>query len=466
VARAARYVHMGPTVNRHDLQPGNTLGRYWIAEQLGAGGMGTVWAARDETLRRPVAIKVLHGEDADAAVAEARAMAAVRHPNVVTVYSIERERYCTFVVMERIDGMSLDRILLERGPLPPGEVVRIVNAVAAALGAIHRAGILHGDVKPSNILLERFSDRVVVTDFGLAGETEEEVDGRCVRGTPDYLCPERASGAPIQGELRARQDVYALACAAFELLTGRVPYEHVEIHRVLRAHAYAEIPRASELRRSLGWRVDRALASALAKDPARRTPTPAAFAADLATAVAKGAARARILVVEDDPLERHHLTAALARRIHGIALVSRGDGESGYRAAVAERPDLIVLDLAMPEMNGVELCAVLRATPGLEAVPIVVVSGAASEPERRVLARLGVTEILEKPIHPPQIVDSVRRLLGAPQPKRPVARPETPPSERRATLDALAVSPTVPAAVPPTIPPPVAPSVAPEGGTP
>jgi CheY-like chemotaxis protein len=397
---------------RVDIEVGDRLGRYRLDGCLGVGGMGKVFSAWDALLRRRVAIKVLNREDAPETIDEARAMAAVRHPNVVTVYSIEEDDSRWFMVMERIEGTSLDSVLTQRGPLDPSEVVEIVRGAASALVEIHRVGLVHGDVKPSNFMIERPSGRIVLTDFGLAVGVDRANDLTTVRGTPEYICPERACGLEVSREMRSRQDVYALACTAFELLTGRPPFEGTGPERVLLSQVHAPIPRASDRTADLPWRIDAALRAALAKDPALRTATPIQLAADLEHAVARGHATPRILIVEDDPFERQLLSETLAKRMRGAVFLSASDGESAYPAAVAQRPDLVIADLNMPRMNGVELVATLRATPELETVPIVVLSGEINGAERRVLNGMGVTECLEKPLRAHAVVEVICRALA------------------------------------------------------
>ncbi|GHJ42248.1 hypothetical protein Sm713_78570 [Streptomyces sp. TS71-3] len=187
-----------------------TDGRRRVAGQLGRGGMGVVWRAVDEVLGREVAVKELRtytdaaaGELSDLRVRmqrEARAAARVRHTGVVAVHDIAEEDGRPLIVMELVDGPSLDDVLRERGTLGPGEAAAVGAEVLDALAAAHRAGVLHRDVKPGNILLER-SGRVVLTDFGIAAmddpgdgsDTHLTRSGELV-GSLDYLAPERAQG--------------------------------------------------------------------------------------------------------------------------------------------------------------------------------------------------------------------------------------------------------------------------------
>ncbi len=395
-------------------QLGDRLGNYVLERALGSGGMGTVFAARDELLHRRVAVKLLHGGSEDALLAEARALAALDHPNAVRVYGLEHAEGRSFVVTELVDGVSLDHVLAEKRRLPCHQVVEVVRSVADALSAIHEAGRVHGDVKPSNILREHRTGRVLLTDFGLSRPVAEAAGGPLVRGTPGYIAPELARGACVPRELRTRADVYSLAATAFELLTGRLPFEHEDERALVWMQAFAEPPPPSAFLPSLGWRVDAALLGALRKDPRARTPTPACFAADLVRGISGGHAPARILIADDDEPYRTLVAIGLTKRLGHVVVEAVPDGERAYRAATARCPDLAVIDLDMPGLNGVELLLALRAAPGLGRLPVIVVSGRADGRERELLARLGVERCFDKVTPPWKLAAAARELLGLP----------------------------------------------------
>lgn len=392
---------------------GETWGHFRIERQLGAGGMGTVFAAWDELLERPVALKVLHGRAGDQIIDEARASAGLRHPNVVHVYGIERLAGRTVAVMELIEGESCEELLRAGGPLRPGDVVPIVRAVANALSAAHRAGRTHGDVKPSNILIEHGTERVLLADFGLSRKLDHALARPgMTRGTPEYLAPECALGVSAAGELSVRQDVYALAATAFDLLTGRPVFDDRNVRDVLRKQAYEPPPRPSELRPSLGWRIDAAILAGLRKSPHERTATPLDLAAALATAVRRGSAPPRVLLADDDALTRQGVALALAKRLGPLIIESASDGDRAYVAARERPPDIAVLDLDMPGMNGIELSAMLRSIPGLETLPILILSGCITPADELVFEHLRVRHCLEKPVRYSQLATLVRELLG------------------------------------------------------
>jgi beta-lactam-binding protein with PASTA domain len=203
--------------------------RYRLVEQLGRGGMGIVWRARDERLGREVALKVLHpwvADDADLRARferEAAALARLEHPNVVRLYDVLEDRGQTVLVLELVEGDGLYSLVGGR-KLGWDETHRVCAPVAAALAHAHARGVVHRDLTPSNVLVERGSHRVVVTDFGLArlvrSSTTAPVSG-VLAGTPEYWAPEQAAGR----ETGTGTDLYALGCILFQLLSGRLPFE-------------------------------------------------------------------------------------------------------------------------------------------------------------------------------------------------------------------------------------------------
>jgi serine/threonine-protein kinase len=203
--------------------------RYRLREQLGRGGMGVVWRARDERLGRDVALKVLHPWVADDPELrerferEAAALARLEHPNVVRLYDVLENDGQTVLVMELVAGAGLDRTIAGRS-LDWGDTRRYCAPVAAALAHAHKRGVVHRDLTPANVLVENGSGRVVVTDFGLARLARSSrvapISG-VLAGTPEYWAPEQAAG----GETGPATDLYALGCIVFRLLAGRMPFE-------------------------------------------------------------------------------------------------------------------------------------------------------------------------------------------------------------------------------------------------
>ncbi|MBI2761402.1 MAG: serine/threonine protein kinase [Chloroflexi bacterium] len=209
-------------------QPGAGLsfgGRYTADQELAVGGAGTVYAGRDTLLQRPVAIKVLHPEPGrepqNEFLREARAAAALKHPNIVDVYDAGIEGERPYIVMEYVPGETLRELIAREGPLPPARAAALAAEVADALDYAHRRGVVHCDVKPGNILLPA-EDQPKVVDFGIATNTAVVGNaGEEIAGTAPYIAPEQIDGRPLDG----RTDVYSLTAVLFEMLTGRPPFE-------------------------------------------------------------------------------------------------------------------------------------------------------------------------------------------------------------------------------------------------
>jgi serine/threonine protein kinase len=249
-------------------------GRYELEEVIGSGGMSVVWRARDVLLERKVALKILHaryGEDdeyVERFLREARAVAQMSHPNIVTVIDRGEDRDRQYIVFEYVEGENLKQLLDARGRLPIDEVVDLGLAVARGLAFAHERGIVHRDVKPQNVLLNG-DGRAKVTDFGIARSLDVErgvTQTGTVMGTSNYIAPEQASGERVGTE----SDVYSLGCVLFELLTGDVPFPGDNFVAVALQHLNEPPPSVLERRGDtpprLAWLVDRALA----KDPADR----------------------------------------------------------------------------------------------------------------------------------------------------------------------------------------------------
>jgi serine/threonine-protein kinase len=258
-------------------------GRYTLLAVLGTGGMATVWQARDETLGRDVAVKVLNPQyaaDADFLVrfeGEARHAAAVSHPRLVTVFDCGVESGTPFIVMELVAGRTLRQVLDEAGVLPPGQAVAIAAAVCEGLEAAHGAGLVHRDITPANIVLN--GGQVKVLDFGIARAdgTRAATAAGTVVGTAAYLSPEQASGRPAD----PRSDLYSLGCVLFEMVTGRPPFTADSAVGLAYRQVHDDPGPPSAWRPGLPARLDQVTARLLAKDPSSRPPTAAAARAEL-----------------------------------------------------------------------------------------------------------------------------------------------------------------------------------------
>jgi len=252
---------------------------YLLVRQLGEGGMGAVYLARDPALKRDVAVKVLRPDLARDAVArtrferEAESVAAISHPNVINIYTVGQMPDGTpYFVMQFATGRSLELRLERDGPLPVSETRRIMGEVASALATAHKRGIIHRDIKPANVLQDEASGRVIVTDFGIAAV--QQADPKAARltetgmspGTPYYMAPEQL----LNEDATDRTDVYSLGVLGYELLTGAGPFRATSPHEVAAAHL-RDIPAPlSQQRPDVDADLEQLIAACLAKNPADR----------------------------------------------------------------------------------------------------------------------------------------------------------------------------------------------------
>ncbi len=269
---------------------GQQLDHFLIQQPLGRGGMARVYKGLDLSLKRVVAIKVIgEGLRASATYAqrferEAQAVANLKHPNIVTVFHFGKQDNLYYLVMEYIDGTDLDAILrnYETGGelMPHADVIGILDAMASALDYAHHQGVIHRDVKPSNIMLER-DGRPVLTDFGLALRQSEGTVGDTF-GSPHYISPEQARSS---ANAVPQSDLYSLGVVAYELLTGVVPFDDPSPTALAMQHIMAQVPSPRVFNRDLSEQVEQVLFKVLAKTPEERYQTGAQFIAALREAL-------------------------------------------------------------------------------------------------------------------------------------------------------------------------------------
>ncbi|MFK7988411.1 MAG: protein kinase [Sandaracinaceae bacterium] len=399
-------------------------GVYELESHLGEGAMGMVYLARDTRLDRRVAIKFIQpdlvesDDSQDRFLSEARLMARVRHVNVVEIHAYGDYHGSPYFVMEFVDGETVeDWIRTHARPhLAIDEAVGILDQTCRGVTAIHAAGAVHRDLKPTNVLIGT-AFRVCVTDLGLARKLDRvnrEI-GDTVSGTPAYMAPELVLGTTLPPELDAAADIYSLGVMAFEMFTGRLPYQYDHPSQMMAAHVQDIPPLPSELRADLPEVFDEVILAAMDKKPAQRTASAEAFRRQLADARAQANApkrRRRFLVADDDEDFRDLLAATLSYAFPDANVVAVADGDAALEAMTSNPADLALLDLDMPGLNGVELTAAFRGTKGLESMPILVVTATGGAPDWRLLSSLGADGFLVKPIDPTGLVALVRRTLA------------------------------------------------------
>jgi serine/threonine-protein kinase len=392
---------------------------YRIVRPLGAGGMGVVTLAHDEHLDRDVAIKFVrpelfqHQNLRELFCIEARAMARVSHPNVLAVHAFGEHDGTPFFVMEYVDGPTAEQ-WLERSDGPPDvdEVLRILDQTCRGVEAIHAASTVHRDLKPSNLLIDA-SLRVAVSDLGVArilagaGGT----DATCIVGSAAYMAPEAALGDDSKPELATRRDIYALGCIAYELLTGRPPFVAPTDMGLMAKHLLELPPPVSSLRADLLPGYDDVLLRALEKDPHKRWRSVAAFRRALERVRSGEEIPARILIADDDGDWTSLLHDALAPRFPDAQIDVVSDGEQAIAAFERNPYSVVLVDLQMPEVDGMKLTAHLRTLDASDQTPIIVMTAAGGPGEWRRLSQIGADAFLVKPVAWEDVAMQIRRTM-------------------------------------------------------
>jgi predicted Ser/Thr protein kinase len=343
-----------------DERIGTEVAGYRIESVLGQGGMGTVYVAEQSLPTRKVVLKLLRPElSTDDGfrrrfIHESEAAASTEHPNIVPIYSAGEAEGILYIAMRFVEGEDLRELMAREGPVPPERAVEIVSQVASALNAAHARGLVHRDVKPSNVLLDR-QGNAYLSDFGLIKRSQVDsglTETGQFMGSIDYCAPEQIRGDQIDG----RADVYSLGCVLFEAVAGRPPFRRDTEVATLYAHLEQEPPSLSSVAPASNAELDVVVAKALAKAPPERYETAGAFARDARQAAGVSSGERAVVPAR----HRRRLgwiaglaVAAVAGVIAVAVLVSSGDSadEPSVAAAPPVRPTAVMLD---PETGSVE----------------------------------------------------------------------------------------------------------------
>lgn len=266
------------------LEPGSMVGRYLTLSRIGVGGMGIVYRAHDTELNRTVALKVLppalskYPEYLKRFHTEAQAQARLNSPHVVTLHELMDHPVGKVLVLEYVEGETLENRLRHYGPLSVPEAVRVFEQAMRGVEHIHRAGVVHRDLKPSNIFITRDGE-VKLMDFGIAQlmDKHDPSQNGAMVGTLLYISPEQINGRETDG----RSDVYTLGISLFEAVTGRLPFERRTDYALMHAHVQENPPSPKEFQRRLPRELEAVILKAIAKDPNRRYQTVTEFRAAL-----------------------------------------------------------------------------------------------------------------------------------------------------------------------------------------
>ena len=407
--------------------PGDVVGDlYRIRTLLGAGGMGEVYEAVDRTLGRRVALKIAHPDiDPDYLLREGRALAAIRHPGVVTVHAMGHHHGTPFLVLEHIQGLSLDCMIedrVERGEvLPVLEAIDLLLSIADALAVVHQAGLAHRDVKPANVMLAP-GGRVVLMDFGLVVPHADRIGNRIVAGSLPYMAPEALTGDVADGAA-SLVDVYAMGILAHELLTGTAPFQGRHPYEVYRTKMQTPTPLVRTVRADVPEGLGDSIARMMDNDAHERPTGAEEVLWELRSLrrqidADEPVRPLSVLIVDDDPEMLGVLSLFVRAAASDAEIATTGDGREAVRSVRQRVPDLLLLDLDLPDINGIEVCMLLRGMKLGQACMIVSVSGKATPADVDLLQQLGV-QSLEKGEH---LAAELRRLVERVRPPRRLGR--------------------------------------------
>lgn len=354
------------------------LNRYEVIRHIGDGSTATVYLAKDTRLGRDVALKVLLPHVQNTArerfFQEANAAAQLNHPNIMALFDIEQEGDVNFLVVEYVRGQPLSRFI----PATLEQVIDFGSQVALALQYAHDNEVIHRDIKPANIHITP-EEKVKIMDLGLAlpRNAKRVTAHGMVIGTPAYLSPEQAQGLTLD----KRTDIYSLGVVLFEMATGELPFSSDDIGALLLQQVRQDPPKPRNLNANIPVAMENTILRAMEKKPGRRFQTAEALAAalessggDRVTMPIRQAKRAvRVLIADDHNVIRKTLTTFIEQRDDIVVVGEANNGEEALRQVHALLPDVIILDLNMPGMSGLEVLPKIKQE--VASVKVLVLTG-------------------------------------------------------------------------------------------
>ncbi|MCP4677129.1 MAG: protein kinase [Deltaproteobacteria bacterium] len=436
--------------------------KYLLRDEIGRGAMGTVFLAEDKTLQRQVAVKFLLPElsnSPDCAVRfrrEAIGMAAIRDNNVAQIYAYGEYGNIPYFVMEHLEGETAESLIDSHNRrgffIPLRDTIDIIVQAVSGLAAIHRAGAIHRDIKPGNIMIAGDPMRVVIMDFGLVRTVKMDDEVRTLAGTPAYIAPELVEGKK-DSDRSPLTDIYSMGTSIYEILTGSLPFNGETWVEILRKHI-TEIPvDPSEKRPGIPEELDEIILCAMSKDPKERYQSSDEFLEDLleieqmslyeeeqsvppgsptgtkrrsssrrfrssppggSLRSTPGSGRGRLLVVDPDSDFRTLVHETAKAVVPGCRVRSAADGAMALKLAKEFAPHAMVVDLSLPEVNGLEVVATLRGDPEFDDLEIIVVADRGGRREADILTNLKVGHFLTKPVDADTLGDVIRPVLERP----------------------------------------------------
>jgi serine/threonine protein kinase len=382
-----------------------SIGSYELRERIGAGGFATVFKAWDAASNREVAIKActLGPEMHERFFREAELAGRLHHPNITEIYESGMEGDTPFIVQELLDGEDLSALIARREPRTLSAKIGILMGVAEALDHAHRAGVIHRDVKPSNVrVLDDGSIKLM--DFGIAkalGAASNITKSGIAVGSIGYMSPEQVSGDSVD----ERSDLFCLGVLAYELLSFQAPFKSDNLFRLLEMIVKEDPDPLIEVAPDVPTEVAAVVARAMQKNPADRFSSAAEMRDAISSMRPAEKKSPSILVVDDDAAVREGLVRLLEDE--GYRAVAATNGREALTKARAEMPRLILLDLKMPVMDGWQFLNVWNAVETDTRCPVVLLSGLSF-----IRDAPGVADFLSKPVDAGRLLACVRRLAG------------------------------------------------------